>query len=142
MALASVHSVGTAVKATSNSDGRYTLSNIPPGIVTLRVGRVAYTPIVKPDIRVTSGAPAIADFRMSQQSLIPGLRVTSGMINPASGGREPWRAQSKEEPLLDSKTAKNWLADFERAYWNVLTLRASPPHPLNVKLNTRTLKAG
>ena len=135
LALASVQIVGTPIKTATKSDGRYIMSNIPAGLFTLRVDRVAHKPIILTDVRVTAGETLVADFRMYQQSFIPGLVVTTGMVNPASAAREPWK------PEMDPKAVRISLDSFERNHWRSVRVRAPAPERPTVRLSLPPLPA-
>jgi TonB-linked SusC/RagA family outer membrane protein len=57
--------VGTAVTATTNAEGRYTLRNVPAGTQEVRILRVGYTGQKKP-VTVTAGQTATLDFDMAR----------------------------------------------------------------------------
>jgi len=81
----------TEVGATTKADGRFTISNVPAGIFTLRVSRIACKQVILRDIRVSTGATFVADFKMSSQSVIPGVVITTGLSDPSSGTRAHWK---------------------------------------------------
>ncbi len=90
LGLASVQIVGTSFGATSSSDGRYTIANVPASIHTLRVTRVGYSPSIVADLRVAAGAPTTRDILMTVQALTLTGVVTTGLVDPASGTRAPF----------------------------------------------------
>ena len=55
--------VGTAIGATTTADGRYTLRDVRPGAVEVRVNRVGYEEQKKP-VTVTAGVNVTVDFAM------------------------------------------------------------------------------
>ena len=54
---------GTTLVALTNADGRYTLRNIPPGTIEVRVFRVGYLDQKKP-LTLTAGGTATLDFAL------------------------------------------------------------------------------
>jgi TonB-linked SusC/RagA family outer membrane protein len=57
--------VNTTAITTTNADGRYTLHNVPPGQLTVRVLRVGYTE-QKKSVTVTPGQSLTLDFTLEQ----------------------------------------------------------------------------
>src|ERR1043166_3479398 len=61
---ATVVVVGTRFGTTTQSDGRYTISGVPPGSHQLRVTRIGYVLMERP-VTVTAGQAVAADFPLS-----------------------------------------------------------------------------
>ena len=57
--------VGTSLFTTTNTDGRYTIRNVPDGTYSVRVLRVGYQEQKKP-VTIQSGAQATVDFVLDQ----------------------------------------------------------------------------
>jgi TonB-dependent SusC/RagA subfamily outer membrane receptor len=64
IASAQVSVVGTAMGASTNSEGRYTLRGVRPGVVEVRVLRVGYAER-KQSVTVAAGQTSTADFAMA-----------------------------------------------------------------------------
>ncbi len=101
LGFASVQLVGTAYGATTAADGRYTVSNIPPGIVTVRITRVGYSPTVLENLNLRAGAPTVRDVKMNVQALQLSQVVTTGMVEPGSGVRAPFSVAVVSGDKLD-----------------------------------------
>ncbi len=56
--------LGTTVGATSNQEGRYTLTGVRSGVVEIQVLRIGYVPLKK-TVTVTSGASIVANFELT-----------------------------------------------------------------------------
>ncbi len=90
LALVNVVIAGTSLGAQTGTDGRYNITNVTPGIVTLSVTRIAYSPQTIQDLRVTAGAPTVKDILLSQRALILTAIVSTGVSDPTSGTRAPF----------------------------------------------------
>ena len=66
---ARVTAVGSNSGATTNQEGRYTLRNVPAGVIEVRVIRVGYQE-QKKSVTVTAGEPATLDFTMTAAVVI------------------------------------------------------------------------
>ena len=79
IASAQVSVVGTAIGAATNSDGRYTIRGVRPGVVEVRVLRVGYAER-KQSVTVTAGQATTADFAMTVApiSLAPVVTTATG----------------------------------------------------------------
>ena len=64
LADARVMVLGTSLAVPTNADGRYTLRNVPPGTIDIRVLRVGFNE-QKKSVTITRGAQATLDFAMS-----------------------------------------------------------------------------
>ncbi len=71
--------VGTSIAATSNTDGHYTLRNVPSGTVEVRVIRVGYTE-QKKAVAVTGAGAATLDFTME-----PAIVKLQEIVTTATG---------------------------------------------------------
>jgi TonB-dependent starch-binding outer membrane protein SusC len=71
--------VGTAARAITNQDGRYTLQGIPAGTAEVRATRIGYGQGAQ-TVRVVAGEAATADFALS-----PSAIALEGVIVTASG---------------------------------------------------------
>ncbi|HJR65227.1 MAG TPA: SusC/RagA family TonB-linked outer membrane protein [Gemmatimonadaceae bacterium] len=79
IAAAQVSIVGTAIGASTNSEGRYTIRSVRPGTVELRVLRVGYAE-QKQTVTVAAGQAATADFAIGAVaiSLAPVVTTATG----------------------------------------------------------------
>ena len=59
--------LGTAAQATSRTDGRFVLAEVPSGIVRLRVVALGYRPTILADVVVSPGRTATVEVRMTAQ---------------------------------------------------------------------------
>ncbi len=63
---ANVVVLGTQRGASTDTTGRFVIRNLPPGSYRLRISYIGYETLIKPDIVVTTGAPALVSA-----SLVP-----------------------------------------------------------------------
>jgi TonB-linked SusC/RagA family outer membrane protein len=61
--------LGTQLTATTNPQGRYTLSGLQPGTYRLRASAIGYTPVVVDSIPVRAGQTANADISLKHQTV-------------------------------------------------------------------------
>ncbi len=92
---------GTALGTVTASDGRYTIANVSPGIVTLKATRIGYSPTTVADLRVTSGPPTTRDITLSVQALILTGVVSTGLTDPGSGTKNPFSVASVGREKLE-----------------------------------------
>jgi TonB-linked SusC/RagA family outer membrane protein len=71
--------VGTSIFTVTNAEGRYTLRNVPPGALEVRVLRVGYTE-QKRAVTVTAGQPTTLDFTLDRT-----LVVLQEVVTTATG---------------------------------------------------------
>src|SRR5438093_9375090 len=64
LAEARVTLAGTALGATAGSDGRYTITLVPPGTYRLRAQLIGHTPAEVAGVVVAAGSTATADFQL------------------------------------------------------------------------------
>ncbi len=77
--------MGTALGWTTGSDGRYTIANVPAGIVTLHATRLGYVPFTIADFRVVAGTPSIKDISLTVQALRLGANLPISDIEVVRG---------------------------------------------------------
>lgn len=63
IASASVIVVGTTVTARTDQNGRFSIPDVPPGTINLRVAMIGYQSMVQPVV-VAAGQPASVDFQL------------------------------------------------------------------------------
>ena len=90
LAAATVLVNSTALGATTTAEGRFVITNVPPGIHTISTKRVGYAPTTLSDIRVVAGTPTTVELLISEQALILNSVVTTGLNDPATGTRAPF----------------------------------------------------
>ena len=73
--------LGTAIFTVTNAEGRFTLRNVPPGNVEVRVLRVGYTEQKRP-VTVTAGQAATLDFQLDRT-----LVVLQEVVTTATGSQ-------------------------------------------------------
>ncbi|MDQ2665531.1 MAG: SusC/RagA family TonB-linked outer membrane protein [Gemmatimonadota bacterium] len=61
--------LGTQQTVTTNPQGRYTLTNIAPGMWRIRTSAIGYTPVVIDSIPVSAGQTADADISLKHQTV-------------------------------------------------------------------------
>ena len=62
---AQVFVAGTQLGSTTNSEGRYTIQNVPAGTVTLVVRRIGYTEGRRANVAIAAGQQATVDLQLS-----------------------------------------------------------------------------
>jgi hypothetical protein len=63
---AMVRVVGEEATATTDPAGRFTLTNVRPGIVRLEARRLGYAPLLKSDIAVSAGKPVVVTIALTR----------------------------------------------------------------------------
>ncbi|MCB0719923.1 MAG: carboxypeptidase-like regulatory domain-containing protein [Bacteroidetes bacterium] len=76
---ASVIIDGTTIGTTADSQGRYTLIGITPGVYSIRASFVGYTPLVYDNIRVTSDRTTSLDFAITSEVVQAGEIVVTAI---------------------------------------------------------------
>ena len=66
---AQVELVDTAIRGVSALDGRYTLQNVPAGLVSVRVRMIGYTPKVVTGVQVTAGQTVAQDISLGTEAV-------------------------------------------------------------------------
>lgn len=74
---------GTTIGASTNYDGVYAISNVPPGKYNLKVRYVGYKPVVQ-EITLKSGEELVLDFLLESDVLGLSDVVITGVANPVS----------------------------------------------------------
>ncbi len=101
LSMASVQVVGTALGATTNSEGAYRIERVPLGRVSLKASRVGYAPVVSGEITVDSARSYSVNITLSVQALILSGTTTTGIVDPASGARAPFSVTTVAGEKLD-----------------------------------------
>ena len=79
---------GSSRATRTDSSGHYSLA-IHPGVTTVVIMRLAYSPVTRSGILVTEAGPNVADFKMALNRLVLTVVVTTGISAPGSGGNVP-----------------------------------------------------
>jgi TonB-linked SusC/RagA family outer membrane protein len=80
---------GTSRGGLSGPDGRFTLTDVPPGNYTLIANRIGYQEARQTDISVAAGQVTTVNIAMSGQVLQLQEIVATGLIDPVEGTRSP-----------------------------------------------------
>lgn len=95
---ANVVILDTIFGAATNSDGRFTIVNVPAGTYRLRASMIGFTASVQTDVVVSTARPAEIRFLLSETNLeIEGVTVTAGLFDRISGASLSTQTQSNEE---------------------------------------------
>ena len=65
---AEVELIGTALRTTTDKEGRFVLPRVPPGTHSLKANRLGYEPIVKENIKVEQGEALELPLQMRRKS--------------------------------------------------------------------------
>jgi TonB-linked SusC/RagA family outer membrane protein len=85
-----VRVVGTSLGSSTNAQGRYTISNISPGIYSVEATRIGLAPARRDDIRVVAGTATTVNLTMTERALVLSAVVTTGVSDPVSGAKAPF----------------------------------------------------
>ncbi len=88
LAAAQIAVQNTATGTQSATDGRYTLTGVTPGTVTLVVNRVGSSPVTF-DVRVEAGQTVVKDIALSAQPLRMQNLIATGVADPTAGTKSP-----------------------------------------------------
>src|SRR5512145_26166 len=70
--------VGTALSASTDSKGAYTIANVPAGTYTVRAQFIGYKPAEKTGVRVTANATVTLDFKLESSATVLSAIVVDG----------------------------------------------------------------
>ena len=62
---AAIRVVGQEIGLQTDDAGRFTLRGVRPGIVTLEIRRIGYTPLFKSDVAVSAGKPVVVAIALT-----------------------------------------------------------------------------
>ena len=80
--------VGTERRAVSDARGRFLIGNAPPGIWRLQVRAIGYSPLIVPDVVVSSAKPATVVVRLAPTALdLTSVQVTASYFLPSIEGQ-------------------------------------------------------
>jgi len=79
---ASVQIIGTTLGAYTQSDGKYVIKNVPPGIYNLRFKSVIYDELIRTDVEVATGRPVSINVEMKERVVeLQAAEVTAKYFN-------------------------------------------------------------
>jgi len=81
---------GSRLGASTDEEGRYTITGVPAGTHTLDARRLGFKAITRPNVAVTSGGTATVDIALPAVALTLEAIVTTGVVDPTSGTRVPF----------------------------------------------------
>ncbi len=88
----------TTLGAATNSEGRFTIENIPVGTYVLRASMIGFSSAVRTDIVVSTARPAEVQFSLSETNVeIEGVTITAGYFQKIPGAALSTQTQSNEE---------------------------------------------
>lgn len=92
----------TRLGALTDSVGRYTITNVPPGSYTVEARRLGFAPAVRRGVVVAAGGTAAASFRLRAAVLNLEAVVVTGVTDPTAGTRVPFtvgRVSAEQVPV-------------------------------------------
>ena len=101
--------LGTSIFTVTNAEGRYTLRNVPPGNVEVRVLRVGYTEQKRP-VTVTAGQAATLDFALDRTLVVLQEVVTTatGEQRRSELGNIDRRRSTSTKKIAASRRSRTW----------------------------------
>ena len=95
---ADVELVGTAFKARTDADGRFTLNGVPPGTYSIAVRRAGYLPLRRDGLTATAGAVTAVDVELRQVvTLLESVTVTPGAFSFMDSGSAAHQTLSRDD---------------------------------------------
>ena len=92
--------VGTGRGAVTGENGRYTITGVNPGTVTIEARRVGLQPSRRENVTVTLAGPNTVDFALEQATLRLQEIVATGVVDPVEGVKVPFTvAKLSQEDL-------------------------------------------
>jgi TonB dependent receptor/CarboxypepD_reg-like domain/TonB-dependent Receptor Plug Domain len=93
---ATVQVLGTSLSAGSDANGRYTITGIAPGRLTLAISYIGYKPVTLPEVLVTSGKEVVIDIALEQSiAALNEVRVTASRTKKGAATNEYATASSR-----------------------------------------------
>ncbi len=88
----------TMLGAATNSDGRFTIENVPVGTYVLRASMIGFSTAVRTDVVVSTARPAEVQFTLSETDVkIDEVTITAGFFQKIPGAALSTQTQSNEE---------------------------------------------
>lgn len=105
-----VQVAGTPRGATTNAQGRYTITGLSAGVYALEARRVTYQMQRRNDVRATGSGTLTIDFELSQNAMQLSAVTTSASVDPTSGVKAPFAVAKLESeafpvPVTGAATA-------------------------------------
>ena len=92
--------VGTGRGAVTGENGRYTITGVTPGTVSIEARRVGLQPLRRENVAVTLEGPNTVDFALEQVTLRLQEIVATGVVDPVEGVKVPFTvAKLSQEDL-------------------------------------------
>jgi TonB-linked SusC/RagA family outer membrane protein len=94
--------VGTSRGAMTSETGRYTITGVTPGIITLEARRVGLEPGRTENVRTTANQTTTVDFALRTSVLRLQTVVTTGVVDPVAGVKVPFtvaRLSAEDMPV-------------------------------------------
>ena len=134
-----VRVVGTSFGASTNAQGRFTISNLSPGIYTVEATRIGLAPARRADIRVTAGAPVAVNLTMSERALVLSAVVTTGVTDPVSGAKAPFSVAQITADKMPVPSTGDALAQLSgKVAGATIRAGAGPGSDLSIQLRSPT----
>jgi len=86
----SVVVVGTSRGAVTGDNGRYTITGVTPGVVTVEARRIGVVASRRENVSVTAEGPNVVDFVLQASVLRLQSVVTTGVVDPTEGVKVPF----------------------------------------------------
>ena len=86
----SVVVVGTSRGSVTGENGRYTITGVTPGVVTVEARRIGLVASRREGVRVTADGPNVVDFALQTSVLRLQSVVTTGVVDPVEGVKVPF----------------------------------------------------
>jgi TonB-linked SusC/RagA family outer membrane protein len=90
IANANVTIKNTARGVVTNEQGRYTLTGVPSGLVSIEARRIPYTTNLQSDVRVSGSGTLTVNFDMSQSGIQLEAITSTATTDPISGKKAPF----------------------------------------------------
>jgi TonB-linked SusC/RagA family outer membrane protein len=137
LAAVQVTLAGTRLGAVTDSTGRYTITNVPPGTYTVEARRLGFAPAVRRGVVVVAGGEAAAaSFRLRAAVLNLEAVVVTGVTDPTAGTRVPFtvgRVSAEQIPVPPTNAVE---ALAGRVAGAQIVTPGQPGSGINVQLRT------
>jgi TonB-linked SusC/RagA family outer membrane protein len=81
---------GTRYAGITADDGRFIISNVPPGTYALEARRLGYAPVTRAGVVVTAGQATTVEFKTQTTVLHLQETVITGVVDPTAGTKVPF----------------------------------------------------
>jgi TonB-linked SusC/RagA family outer membrane protein len=105
-----VYLEGTSFGSVTTENGRYLISNVPPGVYAVSAQLIGYATGRRDNVRVAADEPAVVNFTMGTQALRLTEVVATGTVDPTSGIKVPFTvgkvtAEDMPVPAVNAEAA-------------------------------------